>query len=170
LRLPDSAPFEVPYLVPSPTARARLVFQARVAATPAEALATVSKAQDLSREVVLESELAQPIRPCDRSGEAQVKISRYAEEEVRLAVTTPCRGVLVLADSYYPGWQATIDGSPAPILRADFAFRALSVEPGKHDVVFRYRPRPFALGALLSLVGLVLIGITLVFPRRVPFF
>ena len=49
-------------------------------------------------------------------------------------------GYLVIADSFVPGWSATEDGRPIPILRADVAFRAVPVWPGTHEVVMRYAP------------------------------
>ncbi|HET9300504.1 MAG TPA: hypothetical protein VFO11_11215, partial [Candidatus Polarisedimenticolaceae bacterium] len=51
-------------------------------------------------------------------------------------------GYLVVADSFVPGWSAAEDGRPVPILRADYAFRAVPVSPGAHEVVMRYSPLP----------------------------
>jgi hypothetical protein len=62
---------------------------------------------------------------------------------------------LVLTDAYFPGWEATVDGAPAPILRANTVFRAVAVPAGEHVVEMRYRPRPFRLGVALSLGTLV---------------
>jgi len=62
---------------------------------------------------------------------------------------------LVLTDAYYPGWEATVDGVPAPILRANTVFRAVAVPAGEHVVEMRYRPRPFRLGVALALGTLV---------------
>jgi hypothetical protein len=166
LPLPDREELAILYRVPSPTPRARLVFSARIAESPTQALSLVAADGDPRREVILESELAAPLRGCSRAGDARVDILRYAEEEVQLRVAAPCRGVLVLADNFYPGWEAAIDGSPASILQADYVFRGLAIESGQHDVVFRYRPKPFAFGAWLSLLGFVLIGTALVLPAR----
>jgi uncharacterized membrane protein YfhO len=51
----------------------------------------------------------------------------------------------------YPGWQATVDGSPAQIERANHAFTGVVVSPGKHRVQFLYRPAAFRVGLYLSL-------------------
>ena len=89
----------------------------------------------------------------------QVRIMNYENNSVRCAVEAGGKGYLVLVDSYYPGWSATLDGSPVAIRRANYAFRAVEVPPGKHVVEFRYRPWSFYLGFLLS--GLTLaIGVT----------
>jgi hypothetical protein len=60
-------------------------------------------------------------------------------DQVQLKVATKCPGYLVLADLYYPGWQASIDGKPSEIYRANFAFRAVKIEPAQHTVLFSYQ-------------------------------
>lgn len=66
-------------------------------------------------------------------------------------------GVVVVTDTFYPGWEATLDGEPVPILRANTVFRAVAVPAGEHVVEMRYRPRMFRLGVALSL-GTLLAG------------
>jgi uncharacterized membrane protein YfhO len=68
-------------------------------------------------------------------------------------VTRP--SLLVVAESYYPGWRATVDGQPAPILRANYLSQGLVMPQGKHIVQVSYEPDSFKYGALISLVGLV---------------
>lgn len=63
----------------------------------------------------------------------------------------PGAGWLVLSDVWYPGWQAWVDGRPAKILRANYLFRAVKVEPGSQQVVFSYRPLTFKFGLVCSL-------------------
>lgn len=59
--------------------------------------------------------------------------------------------VLVLADTRHPGWHATLDGRPAPILSADGFVRAISLpHPGRHVVIFTYRPNSFYVGLYLT--------------------
>ncbi|MBV8488040.1 MAG: YfhO family protein, partial [Planctomycetaceae bacterium] len=79
---------------------------------------------------------------------------------VALEVETSAPGYLVLADTWYPGWTATVDGWTLPVLRANIAFRAVALpEPGKHRVVFRYYPVGLNAGLALSLATLVLLGV-----------
>jgi uncharacterized membrane protein YfhO len=73
---------------------------------------------------------------------------------VTIAVETDQPGYLVLPDAYYPGWQATVDGQPQPIWRANYAFRAVYVPAGQHTVQFVFDP-------LIWKVGLVVSGMTL---------
>jgi uncharacterized membrane protein YfhO len=67
---------------------------------------------------------------------------------------------LVTSDTWYPGWQATIDGAPASIFRANYALRGVRVPAGRHLVRFEYRPKMFYLGTATSVISLLaLIGI-----------
>jgi uncharacterized membrane protein YfhO len=58
----------------------------------------------------------------------------------------------VLADTYYPGWIATVDGVPAAILATNHLFRGVPAPAGTHRIRFAYRPRSLRLGAALSLL------------------
>ena len=66
-------------------------------------------------------------------------------EDTGASLRIPARGgggYLVVADSFVPGWTAAEDGRPVPILRADWAFRAVPLSPGTHEVVLQYGPLP----------------------------
>ena len=63
---------------------------------------------------------------------------------------------LVLADTFDPGWSATVDGHSAPIRPAYVAFRAVYLTPGTHKIVFTYRPAGLDLGLSLTGCGLFL--------------
>jgi len=75
-------------------------------------------------------------------------------ERVRITVRAPDESYLVLADSWYPGWVATVDGAEAPIERANILFRAVRVSAGDHLVELRYEPRSVRTGALISAVSI----------------
>jgi hypothetical protein len=70
--------------------------------------------------------------------------------QVTIRAVLPQPGYLVLADTFYPGWQAFVDGLPVEIWRANYAFRAVSLNEGVHDVHWVYRPRSFTLGWICS--------------------
>jgi uncharacterized membrane protein YfhO len=63
-------------------------------------------------------------------------------------------GWVVLVDAYDPGWRATVDGRPVPLLRANAAFRAVAVPSGRHRIEMRYRPRAVVMGLIASGAGL----------------
>ena len=65
-----------------------------------------------------------------------------------MTTTTSAAGELVLADAYYPGWEAYVDGKPATIYPADVALRGVFVPAGTHTVTMEYSPESVTLGAL----------------------
>lgn len=78
---------------------------------------------------------------------------------VKAKLTVP--GFLVLSESFYPGWRATVDGSEVAILRANLLFKAIYLPAGEHTVEFRYSPASLALGMLISAISLVLAVVVL---------
>jgi uncharacterized membrane protein YfhO len=81
-------------------------------------------------------------------------------------VEVPAAGFVVLTDTFYRGWQATVDGQPAQIWPANLAFRAVGVEAGTHEIVFEYRPRSFIIGLWTSIVTLSLLVITTILLKK----
>ena len=79
------------------------------------------------------------------------------ESEVELEATLERPGLVVLADSFYPGWHATVDGRPAPILATNLLFRGVRVDAGTHRVRFVYAPASIRYGAACSALGLVVL-------------
>jgi uncharacterized membrane protein YfhO len=67
----------------------------------------------------------------------------------------PCNGFLVLADLYHPGWRAYLDGKETRIYRANYAFRAVPITAGAHDVVFAYAPWTVVYGLPLAAITLI---------------
>jgi hypothetical protein len=133
--------------------RARLASATRWVASGAEAAAALRATEPAT--VILEGSPPPPPPACaPRAGDGAA-IASDRPEDVRIDVTTHCPVHLVLADSWFPGWTATVDGTPTVILRADYAFRAVAVPTGRHEVRFVYAPRSMRLGTALSLLGLV---------------
>jgi hypothetical protein len=82
-------------------------------------------------------------------------VTKFALNEVDLAVDAPRPGLLVCSESNMSGWTARIDGRPVPILAANYAFRAVQVPAGTHTIRFRYVPPGVPEGLAISLLGLV---------------
>ena len=86
-----------------------------------------------------------------------VRFVRDDPEHLVIDVDAPARGFMVLADQYYPGWQATVNGAETPIHRTNFMFRLVEVPAGTSRIEFRYRPRSVAIGAAISAATVVLL-------------
>jgi hypothetical protein len=149
------------YEDPAALPRAYVLYNATV--TPDLAAATralLAPAHDPRRTVILTGGGDSATGPPDDVTATPVTWQRDEPEEVALAATLPAPGYLVLSDSYAPGWEATLDGRPAPILRANVVFRAVAVPAGAHVVRFQYRPPLFSLGVLIStLAALAILGL-----------
>lgn len=127
------------YENPSALPRAFFVSEAVVAPSHDAALAAIKASSfDPGKEVVLEGGA-----PESQPGAGPIPATFVVDgpNSVVVRVNAPRAGYLVLADPYYGGWVATVDGQSAPLLRADWTFRAVPVGPGAHEVAFRFRPR-----------------------------
>jgi hypothetical protein len=90
-----------------------------------------------------------------------IKVARERSDRVTVRVDTDQPGYLVLADTYYPGWRAEVDGEEAEILVANHAFRAVALELGEHTVVFEYAPISYRVGAGITLGSSLVVVICL---------
>ena len=116
---------------------------------------------DFSRTLFLPDQTQTPESLKDskfKSGEA--KITSYSDERVEIKTDSNTASFLVLTDSFYPGWQSTVDGANTPILRADYSFRAVAVPKGQHTITFSYQPQSFKTGLKISLVSLALFALS----------
>ena len=69
-----------------------------------------------------------------------VNIVGYSNNLVKLEAENKSPAYLVLLDRYDEDWNAYIGGQPAEIIKANYLFRAVYLEPGSHIVEFKYRP------------------------------
>ena len=90
----------------------------------------------------------------------------YEPNRIELEVITDSPGLLVLGEVFYPGWSARVDGSPAPIYRADGVVRAVPLSKGTHRVSMRYEPASVRWGAILSIVTFLGIGLAAIISGR----
>lgn len=98
-----------------------------------------------------------PADPCP----SVVRRLETAPAFARYEVESGCGGFLVFTTPFDPGWSARIDGRAVPILRANFAFQALPVGPGRHEVRHSYRPEGLAQGLAISVLTVLLVGLAL---------
>jgi len=92
---------------------------------------------------------------------AQVRsgtLERYTSRDVVGTVNAATQALVVLNDTAYPGWRATVDGRDVPIVVADAIFRGVEVPAGSHTVEFKYRPESFTIGSVLTILGLLAIA------------
>jgi hypothetical protein len=141
------------YRVDGTVPRAYVVGKAIVEKESVKVLQRLSTAEfDPTREVILDSDA--PIRTSSHL-KSQAIIERYENDVVTIQTAGREDGILVLADSYYPGWKAFVDGKETKIFKANHFFRAVVAPKGNHRIEFRYEPWSFRLGIIISTVTLV---------------
>jgi hypothetical protein len=138
--------------------RAFIVHEARRAESDAQALEWLSDpAFDPGREVVIAAEPGSPVESDPLlqapSVPSEADIIHYDAERVEIRSSQESPGYLVLADAFYPGWQAKVDGRPVPIVRADIYSRATALDAGTHTVEFEYSPPSVSRGLQLGAAG-----------------
>jgi hypothetical protein len=151
------------FRVPQPLPRTYVVEGTR-SANDREALAALLDAHfDFRREVLLAEGL--PSRRADDGFAGESRLVTYLPDRVEMAVSASRAGIVVLLDSFDPGWRAWVDGKPERVLRANVSFRAVHVPAGSHRVEMRYRPRAVYGGLVVSAVSAVL-ALSALFLRR----
>ena len=126
--------------------RARLMGRPFYADGPAEAVAALEKLGPATRERLIVEDPTRPI-PATESVAGTARIVEDLPERVVIQTESTGPAYLLLADTFDPGWSATLDGSPVPIRPAYVAFRAVALPAGPHTVVFTYRPAGFVPGS-----------------------
>ena len=82
----------------------------------------------------------------------------YEPESVVLSVESDRDGLVFLSDTYASGWKASVDGNPTRIHRANFAFRAVEVPKGSHQITFTYDPLSWKIGVAVSIGSFILLA------------
>jgi hypothetical protein len=98
-------------------------------------------------------------RPDSQHNNASVEVKDYSSSKVILSINTFSSGILVLSDTFYPGWKVFVDWEEVEILKANTVMRAVIIPKGKHLIKFVYDPVPFHCGLRLGLCTLVCIPI-----------
>jgi hypothetical protein len=97
---------------------------------------------------------------CESTGHDSEKdsawITVYEPERVVVEAELESPGYLFLADAYYPGWVATVDGERVEVIRADVMFRAVRLDAGTHTVEFTFAPESARWGFIVGGVGLLI--------------
>ena len=85
-----------------------------------------------------------------------VTITQYEPEKVTIQTESEVKGLLVLTDAHYPGWETAVDGKIAPLYRANGLFRGVILPAGKHEVTFQFSGNSFQAGRFISFIGLLI--------------
>ncbi len=110
---------------------------------------------DPTRQVVLEQPGTVTSPPAGQSAAGRAELTVDDGHRIFVQASLATGGYLVLADTFYPGWRAYVDGQEVEVLRANYLFRAVAVPGGEHEIRFVFEPPSFRLGAAISAAGLL---------------
>ena len=119
------------------------------AATPDEEIAFLGSV-DLKRQAVIGKDMSvSTFAPADTTD--AIILTSYAPNELKYHYSASADRLAVFSEIYYPdGWKAEVDGKPVDVVRADWTLRAAALPAGEHDVVMRFEPKSYAVGAGIS--------------------
>ena len=119
------------------------------AATPDEEIAFLGSV-DLKRQAVIGKDMPAVVAtPADTTD--AIVLTSYAPNELKYHYSASADRLAVFSEIYYPdGWKAEVDGKPVEVLRADWTLRAAELPAGEHDLVMRFKPDSYAVGAGIS--------------------
>jgi hypothetical protein len=115
------------------------------------------------RTILLETEKVPASQQASSFMSEPAQIQSYQNEKVVIEANAKRDGWLLLLDTFYPGWKATVDGRPVEICRANRYFRAVQLPAGKHTIIFSYRPASFYRPLYVSCAGFVAWVLTFTF-------
>ena len=124
---------------------------------------------DLSKVVILEEEINGNDLKSSNSQEIftdEVEFISYKPNEETLRISVDSDKILVVSETFYPGWKAFLDGQEIKIYRANYAFRAVFIPRGEHQLRMVYDPISFKLGSWLSLLGILICASLLLIRKK----
>lgn len=93
-------------------------------------------------------------------------ILTYLPQEVTIQTESTASSILTLTDTYYPGWEASIDGESTTLYKTQNALRSIPIPAGKHIVNFVYRPESVKFGIIVSVISFIGASIALIHIHR----
>ena len=104
-----------------------------------------------------------PTPRTDEGGtEAGLHLTTYEANALTFEAESDRERLAVFSDIYYPGWQCTIDGESANILRADYVLRAVVIPAGKHTIEFRFDPQSLHATETIATTALIALALLLI--------
>ena len=150
----------------NPSPRAFLVYAAEVVGDYGTILARLAKGHDIHRSALLEKPLAEPLPQESRLLGTVALIRRFEPNSLWVEVDAKEKALLVLAEAWYPGWRAEIDGRVYDCVPANVWMRAVPVPAGRHQVRVYYHQNYLVPGLLISLASAGVLLVALAWPKR----
>ncbi|MBO9123167.1 MULTISPECIES: YfhO family protein [unclassified Rhizobium] len=95
------------------------------------------------------------------TNDSKVSIAYENSDHLTLDVVSQEKSLVVVNDTWAPGWRAEVNGSQVPIFRANYAYRAIIVPAGRSVIKMKYEPLPLIIGIAITALSLIAIGIVI---------
>ncbi len=141
-------------IIPNPAACGNAWFVEHLVpvGSPAEELTKVAEVDTRTTVVIDNAKFKVPDFEYDSSG--RIELKEMQPPYLRYESMSAANGLAVFSDIYYPkGWKATIDGTPADILRVNYVLRALAIPAGEHTIEFKFEPKPYLIGNKVTMAS-----------------
>jgi membrane protein YfhO len=89
----------------------------------------------------------------------EIRLVDYEPAALELSIRAPATSVLVMSETYYPGWKAWLDGKPAEIRPAYIAFRSVAIPSGNHQLRMEFHPGILVISIAISVATAVLLAV-----------
>jgi hypothetical protein len=106
---------------------------------------------------ILEEDPGIPAAAATGGSPGSASFQWLSPQSARIDVTASGNGIVLVRDTFDEGWRATVDGDPAPVLRADYFLQGVPVTAGRHTIVLTYRDPAIGIGLAVSAVALALL-------------
>ncbi|TXF87824.1 YfhO family protein [Neolewinella aurantiaca] len=126
------------------------------------ALGTV---ENLKGTAIVHSDFSDEVAGLQPTGEGSIEITNYSPNELTYSFNSPSEQLVVFSEVWYGpdlGWEATIDGSPAELIRTNYILRGLRVPAGQHTITMTFHPASYFTGKTISMICSLLIILGLI--------
>ncbi len=131
--------------------------------TPDEEIAALAK-MDLKNEAVADKKYQSVLNGFNvtpKDSASQIAIESFDSNIITYKTSTNKPELAVFSEIYYPeGWNITIDGKPAEMLRANYTLRALPIPSGNHTVIFKFEPKSIKITDTIAFIALAIMVLT----------
>lgn len=103
-------------------------------------------------------------------GKGSIEVNQNSEKYYNLSVNTDKKGLLIISQSYYPGWEAKVDSKETSIFPININSQGILVPEGSHTVTLDFNPKSVKIGALISLLSYLFLFLLLISNKKLKFF
>jgi len=126
--------------------------------------AALGSVADLKTTAIVHEDFSEEVSGLSPNGQGTITFQKYSPDELSYLFDSPSEQLVVFSEIWYGpdlGWEATIDGQPAELIRTNYLLRGLRVPAGAHEIKLSFRPSSYSRGKLISLVCSLLLLLSL---------